>query len=333
MESNRGTLLRAMKDAGLCPRMLGSLLTLDCSRGQLLELLNTVPVEILKKLKISTASEEDLKSPYRLLEIGFRAVEAEKFVEEGMFEHLMEVTGGVETYFHAIVEAKTGKVFGFEALCRAQVPVYKLFKISDRVAKITEYLCREKALLEYVARFDQTYHLFLNLHPKFFRDPLEHVGELETSFQLKGVPPRSVVVEINEYEGMDLNAMKMIKEFLKNAGVKMALDDVGAGYAGLYQLIEINPDIAKLDIELVRDVHRNPLKANILRKLVEACKDSGIITLAEGVEKKEELEFLLEVGVDLLQGFIFAKPNPYPSVSEIEKKAYNLLKVQVGGAP
>ncbi|MDW8032116.1 MAG: EAL domain-containing protein [Aquificaceae bacterium] len=327
-EEHGDLILRSLKDAGLSPKTIGKLFLVDGSKSQLLEAISQLPQEVLKRLKISSASEEDFKKPHRLLEIGFKSVDAETFVENSMFENLMKVVGNVETYFHAIVNAKTGKIFGFEALCRAQVPVYKLFKVSDRIAMITDYFCREKALLEYNSRFSQVHHLFLNMHPKFFNDPLEHVGELEASFQLKGIAPHMVVLEINEYEGMNLNALKMIREFLKNTGVKMALDDVGAGYAGLYQLVEISPDIAKFDMELIRNVHENTMKGIILKKLVEACKDSGIITLAEGVEKREELDFLLNIGVELLQGFIFAKPDPYPNIKEIEKRAYNLLGIK-----
>ncbi|MEN3028594.1 MAG: EAL domain-containing protein [Aquificaceae bacterium] len=330
-EEHTDLLLKSLKDAGLSPKRMGNLFLVDCSKSQLLEAISYLPQEVLKKLKISPAAEEDLKKPYRLLEIGFMSVNAETFIESSMFENLMKVVGNVETYFHAIVNAKTGKIFGFEALCRAQVPVYKLFKVSDRIAMITDYFCREKALLEYNSRFNKVHHLFLNMHPKFFNDPLEHVGELEASFQLKGIAPNIVVVEINEYEGMDLNALKMMRDFLRNTGVKMALDDVGAGYAGLYQLVEIHPDIAKFDIELIRDVHKHTIKGTVLKKLVEACRDSGIMTLAEGVEKREELDFLMDIGVDLLQGFIFAKPEPYPNIKEIEKKAYNLLN-KAGGA-
>jgi len=115
------------------------------------------------------------------------------------------------------------------------------------------------------------------------------------------------------------------RSFLKSTGISVALDDVGAGYAGLYQLVEINPDIAKLDMNLVRDVHNDRLKQSIVKALVQACKDAGIRVLAEGVEKREELEFFLELDVDFIQGFIFSKPDPYPKIRQIEELAYNSI--------
>lgn len=324
LEGDKEKLAKGLKELGLSPKVAGKLLLVDCDSSQLIEVMNTLPEEMLRKIKISWAEEEELKKPLSLLEVGFRAIGADKFLEESLFKNLMNVLGKVETYFHAILDVKTGKVIGFEALCRSEVPVYKLFKVSDRIAMLTDYFCREKALLEYRSMINQKYFL-LNFHPKFFNDPLENVGELEASLQLKGISLSSIVVEVNEYEGMDLNALKMIRDFLRASGAKMALDDVGAGYAGLYQLVEIHPDIAKLDMELVRNVHLHPIKQAVVKKLTEACMDAGIRVLAEGVEKVEELEFLVDCGVEMVQGFIFARPKPLPNVKEIERLAYNLL--------
>ncbi len=315
----------ALRNAGISYKVLGRVFLLDCLEDELVSALSSLDERTLKNIKVSTANPEDLKRADALLSVGFKSVTIENLLEDRMFKNLSTVLGNVETFFHAIVERSSRKIFGFEALCRSEVPVWKLFKISDRIAFVTDYYCREKALLEFRARFFGSYHLFLNFHPKFLRDPLENVGELEATLETKGINPRQVVVEIDEYEGMDLKALKLIRDFLKAGSIKVALDDVGAGYAGLYQLVEIHPDIAKLDMQLVRDVHKNKLKQAIIRALVKACKDVGIRVLAEGVEKKEELDLLLELEVDLFQGFIFAKPDPYPNIKEIEKVSYNLL--------
>lgn len=313
-----------LKAYGVRYKFIGRVFLVDCEEEKLIDALSSLPDRVMKNIKIVNVSIEELKKPESLLNIGFRALTLEEYLENKLFSELTKVLGSVETYFQAILD-KEKKLYGFEALCRSEVPVWKLFKVSDRVAFLTDYYCREKALLEFRSRFYGGYHLFLNFHPKFLKDPLENVGELEANLEMKGIDPKFVVVEIDEYEGMDLKALRLIRDFLKGGGIKVALDDVGAGYAGLYQLVEIHPDIAKLDMELVRDVHQNKLKQAIVKGIVQACKESGIMVLAEGIEKKEELQFLLDLDVDLFQGFLFAKPDPYPRIKEIEKKAYNLL--------
>lgn len=313
--------------------LVGKVFLIRARQDELIQVLSNLPEELLPLVKIATAEEEELKKPESLLNVGFRAISLHDYLEKITFQRIYSILAGVEIYFQAIISRQDASIYGFEALCRNEVPVWKLFKVSDRVAHITDYYCRERALLEYMARFPLgRYHLFLNFHPRFLRDPIENVGELEANLAMKGIDPRWVVVEVDEYEGMHVKALRMIRDFLKSAGIKLALDDVGAGYSGLYQLVEIHPDIAKLDMELIRDVHENKLKQAVLKGIVKACKDSGIVVLAEGVEKREELEFLLELEVDLFQGFLFARPDPHPPIKEIRERAYNLLSNSVGGA-
>ncbi|MDW8237543.1 MAG: EAL domain-containing protein, partial [Aquificaceae bacterium] len=257
-------------------------------------------------------------------ELGFRATYLDDFLEVHLYNNLSSTLGSSETYFQAIIDVQKKDIYGFEALCRAPVPVYKLFKVSDRVAYLTDNFCREKALLEYRRRGLTRFNLFLNFHPKFLKNPIENVGEIISSLVTKSIPPMRIVMEVDEYEGMNLSSLRMIRDFIKAEGVKVALDDVGAGYSGLYQLTEIKPDIAKLDMQLVRDVHTNTMKKAVVGGLVKACKDAGIKVLAEGVEKAEEVEFLLKMEVDYLQGFYFAKPTPYPDLESIKEKASSL---------
>ena len=97
----------------------------------------------------------------------------------------------------------------------------------------------------------------------------------------------------------------------------MAVDDLGEGYAGLSSLVTLRPDIAKLDMSLVRDVHRSPLKRDIVAALVDLARRSGILVVAEGIETVEERDALVELGCDLLQGYYFARPGPaFPVVHQ-----------------
>lgn len=310
---------------------MGDLFLLYLDAEQFIHLAETFPPDVAKRVKISVCNEEEPLKAETLIRAGFNSVSLDEFLEDHLFKNLSYVLGNSQVYFHAIIDVKRGKIYGFEALTRMPIPIYKLFKISDRIALLADYYARENVLLEFTRKYyHSSYHLFLNFHPKFLKNPLENVGEILASLNNKDINPSRIVVEIDEYEGMDIKSLKLIREFLKAEGVKVALDDVGAGYSGLYQLTEIHPDIAKLYMGLIRDVHKHPVKQSILAGLVAACRSAGIRVLAEGVETIEELSYLVSLDIDLVQGFLFAKPDPYPNIKEIEELARNTLSMVKG---
>ena len=108
---------------------------------------------------------------------------------------------------------------------------------------------------------------------------------------------------------------KRIEE-VREIGFRIAIDDLGAGYAGLTTFAQLDPDVVKLDMSLVRDVEKSPIKAKLIQSLCKACRDLGITVVAEGVETVDERDRLIELGCDLLQGFLLAKPGiAFPSFS------------------
>ncbi|MFN3870672.1 MAG: EAL domain-containing protein [Aquificaceae bacterium] len=307
-------------------KTFGSVFLLNTSTEQFLNIIENFPQEVLKSIRLYVYDKEKPIEIADIIEAGFNSVSIDELLEDHMFKNLSQVLGSGKIYFHAIIDVKTKKIYGFEALCRLPIPIYKLLKLSDRIAFLADNFCRERALLEFSRLYSSLpYYLFLNFHPKFLKNPLEDLGGIVNSIIGKNINPSRVVVEIDEYEGMDLKSLKLIRDFLKMEKIQVALDDVGAGYSGLYQLIEINPDIAKLDMAIVKDIHKHTIKQSVVKGLVSSCKSVGIKVLAEGVEKREELEFLLNLEVDLIQGFIFAEPDPYPNVKKIEKVAYDLI--------
>ena len=101
---------------------------------------------------------------------------------------------------------------------------------------------------------------------------------------------------------------------LRNLGFRIALDDLGAGYAGLTSFALLEPDMVKLDMALVRDVHREASKQTVVKTIVGMCKELNIIVTAEGIETPEERDALTRAGCDLMQGYLFAKPGtPFPT--------------------
>jgi EAL domain-containing protein (putative c-di-GMP-specific phosphodiesterase class I) len=98
-------------------------------------------------------------------------------------------------------------------------------------------------------------------------------------------------------------------------GYSIAVDDLGAGYAGLTSFTLLEPEIVKLDMSLIRDVHQNSTKQKVVRSMTALAKDMGMIVVAEGVESQAERDCLIDLGCDYLQGYLFARPGPpFPEV-------------------
>ena len=95
---------------------------------------------------------------------------------------------------------------------------------------------------------------------------------------------------------------------LRKIGFRIAIDDLGAGYAGLTSFANLEPEIAKLDMSLVRNVDTVPKRRKIIESMARLCKEMGILVVAEGVETVAERDVLIECGCDLLQGYLFSKP-------------------------
>jgi EAL domain-containing protein (putative c-di-GMP-specific phosphodiesterase class I) len=151
----------------------------------------------------------------------------------------------------------------------------------------------------------------MNLHPSDLLDEaLYSLDSPITPFA------RQVVLEITERAALDSGAdiPGRIRR-LRSLGFRVAIDDLGAGYAGLSYFALLTPDVVKLDITLVRNIHQEEIKRKLVG-LTSLCKDLGMLVVAEGVETAEERDTTLELGCDLLQGFLFAKPAPpFPEVS------------------
>jgi EAL domain-containing protein (putative c-di-GMP-specific phosphodiesterase class I) len=98
---------------------------------------------------------------------------------------------------------------------------------------------------------------------------------------------------------------------LRDLGYRIAVDDLGAGYAGLSSFSQLEPDIAKLDMSLVRGIDSSPRKASIVRSMISVCKgELGTQVVCEGVETEKERDALAGLGAELLQGYLFGKPGP-----------------------
>ena len=144
--------------------------------------------------------------------------------------------------------------------------------------------------------------LFTNLHPDEVR--VELVDELAMA------PWRNrIVLEVTEVAKIqDYDRVRFVLSALREAGFRIALDDLGAGYSGLNSLALLEPDYVKLDIELVRAATSSARSARLARHLVEYCAGEGMQVIAEGIETDAEFELLHSLGCPLMQGYRFGRP-------------------------
>jgi EAL domain-containing protein (putative c-di-GMP-specific phosphodiesterase class I) len=118
-----------------------------------------------------------------------------------------------------------------------------------------------------------------------------------------------VVLEVTERASLNLvPALKERLAKLRKLGYRIALDDMGAGYAGLASFVLLEPEVVKIDVQLVRDVHRSATRQRLIALLLGACRDLNASCIAEGVELPGERDALADLGCELLQGFLFARP-------------------------
>ena len=102
---------------------------------------------------------------------------------------------------------------------------------------------------------------------------------------------------------------------LRNRGFRIAIDDLGAGYAGLSSFALLEPEFVKLDMTLIRDIDTSSVKQKLVKSIASMCKDMGLFVIAEGVETPGERDSVIDLGCELLQGYLFARPGPaFPEV-------------------
>jgi EAL domain-containing protein (putative c-di-GMP-specific phosphodiesterase class I) len=239
---------------------------------------------------------------------------ADRLALEASFERALD---SLWMAFQPIVRAKDGSLFGYEALLRSGEPALPhpgaVLDAGERLNELRRLgrVIRQRAA-EPMALADPDTHLFLNLHPDDLLDPVLHADDT----LLAELAPR-VILEVTERAALDaVPDVPLQIRSLRERGFRVAIDDLGAGYAGLSSFALLEPEIVKLDMSLVRDVHSNMVKQKLVRSMTLLCKDLGHMVVAEGVEHVEERDALVELGCDLLQGYLFAKPGrPFPGVN------------------
>jgi EAL domain-containing protein (putative c-di-GMP-specific phosphodiesterase class I) len=238
------------------------------------------------------------------------------FIEDRNFFDIIE-NSSLTAHFQPIIDMKTNKIFAYETLTRGVLPdgtlMYPdvLFKKSARndMNFTLDRMCRETALkTTAVKKIDAK--VFINFIPTSIYDPEFCLASTVKWAKQLEFDPKNIVFEVVETENVkDKEHLKKILNYYRNEGFLIALDDVGEGYSSLNMIIDIKPDIIKIDRNIIENIEKEPMKQSIYKALRAICIDNGIKILAEGVETPYELEKVKEIGVDYAQGYYFARPS------------------------
>lgn len=213
--------------------------------------------------------------------------------------------------FQPIVNQREREIVGYEALVRSGHPQLgspsQLLGAAERLGRVSELGQRiRQHVVQAVSAAPIETSIFINLHAADLNDD----NLYSTSSALCPYAPR-VVLEITERSSLErVGDVKSRAEALRRLGYKIAIDDLGAGYAGLSSFSQLDPDIAKLDMSLVRDIDASDQKRKIVRSMLEVCtKELGVTVVCEGVETVAERNALAELGSDMQQGYLYGRPS------------------------
>ena len=216
--------------------------------------------------------------------------------------------------FHPIVDLAAGEIWGYEALVRGvdgQGAGAVLSAVTEANRYVFDQACRVKAIELAGERMPATSRarLSINFMPNAVYEPKACIRATLAAAARVQFDPRRLMFEFTENERMGDTAhvANIVAEY-RRMGFMTALDDFGAGYAGLGLLAKFQPDLIKIDMDLLRGVDSSAARQAIVAGIVGICRQLDITVLAEGVETEAELVALRAAGITLFQGFYFAKP-------------------------
>ncbi len=213
--------------------------------------------------------------------------------------------------FQPIVNTTSKDIFAQEALVRGlnNEPAGHIFQyVNHRNRYRFDQTCRVKAI-ELAAKLKIPSFLSINFMPNAVYRPELCIKTTLEAAQTFGFPVEKIIFEVTESEKIEnLQHLRNILDHYKEVGFLTAIDDFGAGYSGLNLLADINVDLIKLDMALIRNIDRDKSRQAITRGIVQVCRDLSIQIIAEGVETLPELSFLESIGIEFFQGYYFAKP-------------------------
>jgi len=217
--------------------------------------------------------------------------------------------------FQPIIDATNGRVFAHEALVRG-IDGAGAFSVLQHITPGNRYAFDQHSrvvAIRLAARLGlaapgATALVSINFLPNAVTEPSECIRTTLAAAEQTGLPSNRILFEFTEHEPIDPGHLQSILKTYRSMGFRTAIDDFGAGYSGLTLLSRFQPDVVKLDMALIRCIEVDRVKRAIVSHLVRLAADLGVQVVAEGIETFGEYETLRDLGVSLLQGYLFAKP-------------------------
>lgn len=227
--------------------------------------------------------------------------------------------------FQPFVHLTSGEAVGYEILSRviSTAPLLRGVDSPERLAEVAHATgqlleldrLRRGIAIEALARHvDETHAWFaLNVDPRGVDSGGSTPGFTRALLERHGIPSERIVIGLAAtLEAQNGDRLASVVRHYIAQGFRVALDDVGSGHASLTTLVRARPDIIKLDEEMIRDVHRDPLRTNLLHALADFGRRSNVVVVAEGVETEDDLAVVVRAGIPLAQGGLLARPSLVP---------------------
>jgi EAL domain-containing protein (putative c-di-GMP-specific phosphodiesterase class I) len=213
--------------------------------------------------------------------------------------------------FQPIVDARTRSIYGYEALVRTAEgggAAEVLARVRPELLYRFDQTCRVKAIAT-AAKLGLKERLSVNFFPNAVYQAATCIRLTLLAAERCGFPPENLIFEAAESEEViDQAHVSDIFNDYRSRGFLTAIDDFGAGYAGLSALAKFQPDLIKLDMNLIRGIDGDPVRRSIISAVCTMARELGCGIIAEGVETKAEYKALSDMGIALFQGFLFGKP-------------------------
>lgn len=226
--------------------------------------------------------------------------------------------------FQPIINCSNETIYGYEALVRGinNESAYSVIsRVNDSNRYLFDQLCRVKAI-SLASKLNITSMLSINFLPNAVYVPERCIRTTFEAAKQYDFPTERIMFEFTEVEKIDdTEHVKRIVDYYQSLGFKTAVDDFGSGYSGLNLLADFQTDIIKLDMALIRNIDSNKVRQAIIKNCITMFDELNITTLAEGIETYEEYAWLRDAGIELMQGYYFAKPG-FESLPEIDHGHY-----------
>ncbi|WP_226677618.1 EAL domain-containing protein [Rossellomorea aquimaris] len=243
---------------------------------------------------------------------------AEKFLPVIQHREMVNVIqqGQFKSHLQPIIALEDLSLFGYESLLRAEIGTKRinpaeLFEVASLTGfhSMLDQKARKSAIECRQGQVHPGTKSFINFLPSTIYNPefcLRHTFKIVNEF---GVNPSDLVFEVVETEKIeDVNHLRSVLDVYKREGMKVALDDVGSGFATVEMLTLLKPDYVKIDRSFINHCDSDKQNQEFLRKVMKIAGELDILVLAEGIERKEELLFCKDIGIHYAQGYFIGKP-------------------------